>query len=189
MGWLLNALAVAAGLLFGVYLLGRYFASPNQVGFAADPNALVVSLCIIAFFGLCLWITVPVVVGYARMFKFDEEGLTEHLFGRGKRIAWRDLEAANRIVEADRGSSTEFANRVGIELIGGGVRMRLYQGLHGYDFVRRRVSAECKARGIPMREKDSSWEVSRRLPNARLWSLMSREGWRRTYLERQITEL
>lgn len=189
LGWLANALAVSAGLFVGIYGLGRYLISSVSGDLAADPSALPLYLTLTAFFGLCFGICVFVVIDFAREFELNEDGLTERLLGRRRHIAWNDLQAANRIIQADSGPNTEFINRVGIELIAAHITMKLNQEINGFDAVRARVSAECRLRSLPMLEKDASWEVTKILKNTRLRDLVHSAGWKSSYIERQIEEL
>lgn len=68
--------------------------------------------------------------------------------------------AASRLIEPTRDAYMAFINRRGLWIASPSTWIIVYEELEGYDEFRALVNRECKARGVPMFERNSSWEVA-----------------------------
>jgi len=96
---------------------------------------------------------------YARTYETNQKTIAQiSCFFRAK-IRWIDVIEVNRLIEPTRDAYMAFVNRRGLWIASRTDWMIVYEELEGYEEFCALVNAQCKARGVPMFERDSSWEV------------------------------
>lgn len=183
--WAVILLLQAAAACFCVYLLAeRAVAAFGGIGQehlvrAAPTYVLVgVSLCLLGT-TYAAW---HAVASHSWRLRVGAEGVTATLLGTRRRVPWAGLLRAERFVEATRGPDMSFTDRRGVRLVGrDGTTIVAHEELEDYDWLRARVTAECRARGVPMSEKDGGWRVIREWKGSR--------GWGRVFVEHPVDEV
>ncbi|WP_439578860.1 hypothetical protein [Elioraea sp.] len=130
-----------------------------------------------------------VVRSYSGKFIVNRQEIIEELLLARNRLLWMDIKRVERIIQSDRNSTMRFIDRRGIRFVGPGGAIIAYEELDRFDELSRCATAECKSRGIPMSEKDSSWQVHWSWKGSKWKQVPGGEGWRRIFVERPIDEL
>lgn len=110
------------------------------------------------FFSLFLF-CLKEIIDFARKYVTDAERIVQSsVFGRTE-IPWSEVTEVNRLIEPTRDIYMAFVNRRGLWIASASAWIIVYEELDGYDAFRALVDRECQAHGVPMFERDSSWEV------------------------------
>jgi hypothetical protein len=114
---------------------------------------------VFAFFSTVFLLQLRLFAQYWRRYITDDVGLAEVRCIRRTRISWSDVTEVNRLIEPTRSIYMAFVNRRALWIGSPYSWIIVYEELDGYDEFRALVGRECKARGVPMFERNSGWEV------------------------------